>query len=220
MAKKLGLGAAVAIVHEERACGAANDEAAPVQATLPLAELGDMSVKIDGNGKLVSLTRGPGRPKGARNKTTDDMVKYLRARYADPLEFLAQTISRPVEVLAKEIGCKTAEALARQITAAGVLLPYIHSRQPQTLQVEGADFVLMINTGANLTTDEARQAITILEGDLVDEDDVALPVVPDPEPAPQAQAKPPAKAPARKKAKPKAKAQAKRKPTKKGEPKQ
>lgn len=78
-----------------------------------------------------------GRPKGSRNRRTAEMVQYLTSRYAHPLEVLAQTISRPVDVLAKEIGCTKADAFAFQIQAAKELAPYVAQKLPTLVDFKG-----------------------------------------------------------------------------------
>jgi len=78
-----------------------------------------------------------GRPKGSPNKRTAAMVAYLTTRYAHPLEVLAQIYSRPVEVLAAELGCKKHEAMALQVSAAKEVAPYVSQKLPTLVDFRG-----------------------------------------------------------------------------------
>lgn len=94
--------------------------------------------------------RGRGRPKGARNRRTTDLVRFLAARgYRSPAEVLAETCSMPVEMLAKELDCGKADAFKLQLDAAKALAPYLHQRQPIAVDLEAkGDLSLSINLGA------------------------------------------------------------------------
>jgi hypothetical protein len=93
--------------------------------------------------------RGPGRPPGARNRRTDEWVDYLLGRYRSPLVVLAETYSRPVEVLAAELGCTREDAFKIQIEAASRLAPYLHQKQPLAVNVNAQGVVqLVIETAA------------------------------------------------------------------------
>jgi hypothetical protein len=91
--------------------------------------------------------RGPGRPKGATNKRTEEWTEYLLRRYASPLIGLAETYSRPLIELAREIAAiagvpnltvsEVIELLRVQEAAKVALAPYLHSKQPIALEVEG-----------------------------------------------------------------------------------
>lgn len=101
------------------------------------------------------LRRGPGRPKGAKDRRTTDMVRFIRANYRDPLVFLADAISRPVEQLAAELATDRDEAFKLQLAAARELAPYMHGKQqpvegevqaPVTFTIEAtAEVAAMVN---------------------------------------------------------------------------
>ena len=76
-----------------------------------------------------------GRPAGSRNRRTQEWVDFILAQYRSPLIVLAETYSRPVEDLARELGCNKLEAFERQQAAAVALAPYLHQRQPQAIEV-------------------------------------------------------------------------------------
>ena len=95
--------------------------------------------------------RGPGRPKGARNKQTKRAAKLFLTKHADPLDiagdFLTEWRADKLEFTAK-YGFKNLTEAARFIMAtAGAVLPYIHKKQPQEIEAAtdgGAAMVLMI----------------------------------------------------------------------------
>lgn len=80
---------------------------------------------------------GPGRPAGAKNKSTAAWRDYLLARYPSPLVALAEAYTRPARDLADELGCKPVEAFAVQMRAAAELAPYLHGKMPVEVQVSG-----------------------------------------------------------------------------------
>lgn len=86
-------------------------------------------------GLLTPPKRGKGRPRGAMNKATADMVAFIRARYTDPRIFLAETYSRPVEELARELGCSKLDAFEIQAAAAKDLLSYVASKMPAEVKL-------------------------------------------------------------------------------------
>lgn len=79
--------------------------------------------------------RGPGRPAGSRNRSTNDWVDFIAARYRSPLLFLAETFTRPAAQLAAELGCDRLEAFKLQVTAAKELAPYMHQKQPVAVAI-------------------------------------------------------------------------------------
>jgi hypothetical protein len=80
---------------------------------------------------------GPGRPPGAKNRSTTEWQRYLLAKYRSPLEALAEIMSRPVSDLVDEVGCTRFEALKLQVHAAAELAPYLHGKMPVEVQMHG-----------------------------------------------------------------------------------
>jgi hypothetical protein len=94
-----------------------------------------------------------GRPKGARNRSTQEWRQYLLGRYRSPLVFLLEAYSRTPAELAAQLGLykyhegklvrgadgepvlETGEAFKRQVEAAVAALPYLHQRLP--IAIEG-----------------------------------------------------------------------------------
>ena len=85
----------------------------------------------------VKERRGPGRPKGSVDRRTAEWRDYVLRRYPHPLVALAESWSRPVEVLAKELGCSRLEAFQEQRHAVVAALPYLVRRMPQEVDVSG-----------------------------------------------------------------------------------
>jgi hypothetical protein len=103
-----------------------------------------------------------GRPKGARNRSTEEWRRYLLSRYQSPLVGLAEIWSRTPAELAKELGLykfhegklvtmavkdpetgeerqeavlATGEAAAMQLQARVAALPYLHQKLPQAVEI-------------------------------------------------------------------------------------
>ncbi len=94
-----------------------------------------------------------GRPKGARNRRTQEWVDYLLARHRAPLEALAEVLTQGPEALRAELGCERLEAFDRWLRVAEALLPYLHQKQPMAIQADGGS-VLPIVLG--VTAEGAR----------------------------------------------------------------
>lgn len=132
-----GVVEAVRVLQAEQVVRFQADGAAQYQ--LPLLELAEpeewLEVEED---ELEGGERRPGRPKGARNKRTEDFIGYLRARYRSPLEGLAVTWSRPALQLAAELDCTLKEAAELQTEAMRAALPYWEQRLPIKLDIDAA----------------------------------------------------------------------------------
>lgn len=110
---------------------------------------------------LSPAQSGPkgGRPKGARNKRTEEWVNHILSRYRSPLIGLAEIAARPVRQLAVELEMYARspstglvlyggdgqpvlrsdallEVLKIQKAAMAELAPYLHQRQPQAVEVQ------------------------------------------------------------------------------------
>lgn len=111
-----------------------------------------------------ALEKRIGRPPGARNRRTVEMVKYLLSRYVSPLEFLAQTWSTPDEVLAAQLECKKLEARQERRLAAAMALPFVHQKMPIAVDVTNTKVVYLTiveeaDTGAGAL--ESDDVVTI-----------------------------------------------------------
>lgn len=93
----------------------------------------------------------PGRPAGSVARHTAEWRQLILTRYRSPLVAMAETYSRPVEELAKELGCTRREAFEIQMRAAAELAPFVHSKMPIAVQGEGLPQVgitLAVSAGA------------------------------------------------------------------------
>lgn len=79
-----------------------------------------------------------GRPAGSVARKTAEWAAFMLSRYRSPLVVMAETYSRPLRDLAEELGCTPLEAFELQQKAAAELAPYVHSKQPTGLQLDGA----------------------------------------------------------------------------------
>lgn len=88
-------------------------------------------------GTAVAVQRrlGRGRPPGARNRRNAKFRDQILALGPHPAIALQRAYSRPVEVLAAELGCSPLEAFQIQVRAAAELLPYIEGKQPVTVDL-------------------------------------------------------------------------------------
>lgn len=92
--------------------------------------------------------RGPGRPKGSKNKRTEDWTDFILRHYPSPLEALARIYSMSAQQLADELKCTRLEAIKVQASAAMALLPYMHSKQPIAVEIDSKGVVTLVVTGA------------------------------------------------------------------------
>ncbi len=109
------------------------------QHSLPLVETGRdvdhleaVEVALDDD----SEKRGRGRPKGSKNKRTEDWTEYLLNNYRSPLIMFAETYSRPTAGLALELHCSLEDAFKIQMDAAKQLAPYVHQKLPQAIEID------------------------------------------------------------------------------------
>ena len=146
-----GLGKALSLLGDQASPSAEAEQLALIADDEPDADL-----------PLVASTPGRsgakgGRPKGRMNRSTEQWVSVIQSRYRSPLIGLAEIWSRPVAELARELELyrygsdgrpllgadgkpllNLVEAFKLQQSAMVNALPYLHSRMPQALQVEGA----------------------------------------------------------------------------------
>jgi len=102
---------------------------------------------------------GRGRPQGARNRRTDEMVRYLNTFGQGPLVGLAKVVNAirfgadglpDFAELARALGMKKKEAAAFWATCARDLAPYMHQKLPMAIDVTGesAGSLVVVNLGA------------------------------------------------------------------------
>lgn len=129
------------------------------QACLPLLDARALSIELDRGGlrqDAVLAARRVGRPKGSRNRRSEELARFVLAHHSHPMMVLAQVYSRPVEVLAAELGCTAAEAMAMQVRAASEALPYFESKKPVALQLDARVIQLVMQTAGGAPANEDR----------------------------------------------------------------
>ncbi|QJQ31814.1 hypothetical protein GV829_04595 [Sphingomonas lacunae] len=89
-----------------------------------------------------------GRPKGAKNRRTEEFSRYILQFGPHPGVTLARIQGRPTEVLAKELGCSMEAAMGMQIRAAAELLPYVEGKKPVEVNMHhGGHMSLVLEQG-------------------------------------------------------------------------
>lgn len=135
----------------------------------------------------VARTGKPGRPVGARNKSTDEFVRYFLSRYRSPLTVAAEIYSRPLAELVAELQAladrepvittdkdgritrdvvriNPLDVLKLQLAAAQGVAPYIHKQQPKALEIDQRSAGVML--------------LGEIDGSEAVDDDLALPLPP------------------------------------------
>jgi hypothetical protein len=114
-----------------------------------------------------------GRPKGAKNRSTEQWRAFFLSQHRSPLLVLAEAYSMRVGDLASRLGCDLLDAFKLQQAAAAAVLPYVHQRQPQAVEIStpergvliiGSTAVAQVATGLGLelpleNTEEYQQLI-------------------------------------------------------------
>ncbi len=103
--------------------------------------------------------RGPGRPKGSRNRSTEEWRQFVLSRHRSPLVQLAEIAEATPEELARAWGLyryeyyqgervaehlDTGAAAARKVEAMRALLPYLHQAQPQAVEMRGEQRAIIV----------------------------------------------------------------------------
>jgi hypothetical protein len=160
-----------------------NDPNGMATAVAMLGGYGDLSLDADQQPELFAdaddaplpmpdapeRTGRAGRPKGAKNRSTEQWRTFILSKYRSPAIFLAEMYSRTPAQLAAELGLykfhegklvtapvldaqgrvaldergfelrqpvlATGDAAAMQLAAAQALLPYVHQKLPQAIEL-------------------------------------------------------------------------------------
>jgi hypothetical protein len=128
---------------------AIKDQVAPGDDQARQPQLFALEPTPDGDGAGELGRRG--RPPGSRNRRTEDWAAWITGRYGHPLDRLGQLYSADPIAMARSLGIKVSDAVARQIEAAKAALPYVASPMPQKVQVSGKGALIMgIAPGGNV----------------------------------------------------------------------
>jgi len=127
----------------------------------------------------VAEPRKRGRPKGSTNKRSADLVSYIEAQYAGltpgqvsaaiglvtPRELRAakgkviDALVTKAKQLGRDLGIGAAEAWELMRRERSELMPYVHQRRPQAVDIKGGAILPMVVIGG------AEPAGQLLEGD-------------------------------------------------------
>lgn len=117
-----------------------------------------------------SEKKTPGRPKGARNRSTEEWRQFFLKTHKSPLVALGDLYCKPLDKLRQELNCDRLEAFKLQLAAAQAVLPYVHQKQPLAIEDKSGNIpVININVSqldAKLIADNAgniRKEITEVE---------------------------------------------------------
>lgn len=130
MATKSGMPAALEQVMAS-ADDDPRDEPEQVEMFEPVAVAQALNARAAGGAPISAGERRPGRPPGAKNRRTVELVDFLERRgRRNPLDFLSALWSAPTDELAVELGCDRLDVVKLQRDAASAALPYWISRMP------------------------------------------------------------------------------------------
>ena len=82
-----------------------------------------------------------GRPLGARDRRQRDLAQEVVDTYGDPIMRQVMIATMPLEKLATLLDCTKLEAATEQRQSAAVVMPYIHSKRPVSVDVSNRRFV-------------------------------------------------------------------------------
>lgn len=80
---------------------------------------------------------GAGRPKGSRNRTSDDLAQLVQQIGGHPVLAMARIQRMSIEEIKKTLGCTRTEAFDRWWRAVCELAPYVASKMPLAVAVNG-----------------------------------------------------------------------------------
>jgi hypothetical protein len=142
-----------------------------------LPGLGEEHGQEAGGAAAPEGKRGPGRPPGARNKATQEIIDYIGGRYGMPLERVAQLWAMPPHQLAASLGIKLVEAVELQLRAASAALPYLHQKQPQAIDLKSSTthrfVVVQVEDAAETEQDEDDLTFTVRIAESVEKQEVS-----------------------------------------------
>ncbi len=151
----------------------------PAQGSL----LGDDPVKCSDNraraGVSAERTGKAGRPKGAVNRSTEEMVKYLNTFGSGPLVGMAKVVNLTDDLgmpdfarIAEATGLKKAAAAEFWLKCCNAIAPYMHQKMPIAVNISpGADTELVVINAGRVVGDgssDENSLISEVYGDIID----------------------------------------------------
>ncbi len=84
--------------------------------------------------------RGPGRPRGSKNRMTSDVVRVAKANYRDQLFTLLDIVAMTPKQLRREWTLKSKDAADLWLKALALSMKYTHQAQPSAVVIAGINF--------------------------------------------------------------------------------
>lgn len=117
--------------------------------------------------QLERKGRGRGRPPGSPNKRTEDLRRFVLARYKHPVVALMEIGAMRADELAGYLDCDRLDAIALQVRALAEAAPYVDSKMPMRLQVTEHDrlpsYTLAFGGGGVTIADRAGNTINLTQ---------------------------------------------------------
>ena len=135
---------------------------------------GSAAARPPGAGPAPEPERKRGRPKGSRNRRSEELIRWVLSKHRHPLAVLAETYDRATDELASELACSALAAKALQVRCAVEALPYFESKKPVSLQVDARSIQLTVGQwegsgGPDLPPWERLAGL--IEGERADDDE-------------------------------------------------
>ena len=105
-----------------------------------------------------AAARGPGRPKGAKNKRTEYWQRWIAASGKHPMVFLTEQYRRNTQDLAKELDCDPLDALKVQVKAAEAVMPFVEQKLPTAIEDVSDEHKRPLIVVGELSAGQARRA--------------------------------------------------------------
>jgi len=80
---------------------------------------------------------GPGRPKGAKNRSSEDLARLVQQIGGHPVLALARVAGMSLAEIKGLLGCSRLEAFDRWVAVLDKLAPYVASKMPLAVAVNG-----------------------------------------------------------------------------------
>lgn len=90
------------------------------------------------------INRKPGRPKGSKNKRTQELAKFIKKKHGHPIIALAQIAFTPTVELAQQLKIKVVDAFDRQVAILEKLGEYTDQKMPRAIEVQGEGLIQFI----------------------------------------------------------------------------